>query len=685
MTKKLSPELKDLALEDLKRSGLDKKDFEKMKLSVFNQEECRKLLNKDHVEAGYKIPYFKPNCSSFVETDDYRVRYVKDLPSAGFKSQRYDQLKGTEPKLYFPPNLDFKILADKHRPLTITEGEKKSYAATKKGIPTIGLSGVWSFKCKRLGMNLIDDFKHILLDGREVTLCFDNDVKSNPHVMQALQELAGELERKGAMVKIKYLPFDPYNKIGLDDYLLDHNKNDFDNLPNEDPLHPEIRKLNNELAVVPVGSKILILREEVDPNFPDNKIISLYRPSEMTTLYANLTIPANVNGNIKQVPVFKLWLENKTRRTLKGIVFDPDDERIDYYNLYSGLAVVPKKGCWKKLKKHILENICQGNKNIFNYVIAWMADAIQNPSKRPGVAIVLRGRQGCGKGIFVNTFGQLFGQHFIRLDDSGQLLGQFNFHLKDKLIIFADEAFWAGDQKSEGKIKGLITEPTLQIEGKFKDSFSIKNHTRLMIASNSEWTCPAGLEERRFCVLDVGEKHMQDQKYFGAIVEEINSGGLEAFLHDLVKFDLSGINLNDFPKTDALLEQKIHSMDSVEQFYFNVLKTGDLNNKGDWNNGLVKCKVLQKRYVDSSKDIGVTRRASETAFGIKLKKLCPKLKKKRVSVELKKLCSKLKKKRVSVEVPTKQEAVYLLPDLHTCRTHFETLIGTEIDWDSFDA
>ena len=29
-----------------------------------------------------------------------------------------------------------------------------------------------------------------------------------------------------------------------------------------------------------------------------------------------------------------------------------------------------------------------------------MADAIQNPTDRPGVALVLKGKQGTGKGIF---------------------------------------------------------------------------------------------------------------------------------------------------------------------------------------------------------------------------------------------------------------------------------------------
>ena len=74
-------------------------------------------------------------------------------------------------------------------------------------------------------------------------------------------------------------------------------------------------------------------------------------------------------------------------------------------------------------------------------MIHWMADAIQNPSTRPGVALAIRGQQGVGKGVFVNMFARLFGPHFIQVTQSSHLVGNFNGHQKDKLLVFADEAF----------------------------------------------------------------------------------------------------------------------------------------------------------------------------------------------------------------------------------------------------
>ena len=83
----------------------------------------------------------------------------------------------------------------------------------------------------------------------------------------------------------------------------------------------------------------------------------------------------------------------------------------------------------------------------------------------------------------------------------------------DILILFADEAFWAGDKSSEGALKTLITEEDRLIESKGKDAFQVKNFTRLMIASNKSWVVPTELEDRRFLIVDVSDKRKNDIQY----------------------------------------------------------------------------------------------------------------------------------------------------------------------------
>ena len=83
-------------------------------------------------------------------------------------------------------------------------------------------------------------------------------------------------------------------------------------------------------------------------------------------------------------------------------------------------------------------------------------------------------------------------------------------------------------------LKALITEPFLTIEAKYQNAIQMPNFVHLMMASNEEWVVPAGLEARRFFVLEVSPDRANDHAYFAALWSEMANGGYEAMLHDLV-------------------------------------------------------------------------------------------------------------------------------------------------------
>jgi len=114
-------------------------------------------------------------------------------------------------------------------------------------------------------------------------------------------------------------------------------------------------------------------------------------------------------------------------------------------------------------------------------------------------------------------------------------------------------------------LKTIITEETLVVEGKGVDAEISPNYLHLLMASNSEWVVPAGPEERRFFVLDVGDDRMQDKEYFRALREGLDAGGSENLLHFLMTYDLSNYEVRAVPKTKALEEQKAHSLGAFER------------------------------------------------------------------------------------------------------------------------
>src|SRR5262249_25082337 len=156
------------------------------------------------------------------------VRIKLDKPGADGK--RYRSATGSEPALYVPWLLDAAILADPHKPLFITEGEKKALKACQEGHHCVALGGVWAWRMRRAdGESVpIPSLDRVVWQDRTVYVVFDSDLARNQDVATAESELAKELARRGATVYAIRLPDGPEGqKVGLDDYLMTHTIEDF--------------------------------------------------------------------------------------------------------------------------------------------------------------------------------------------------------------------------------------------------------------------------------------------------------------------------------------------------------------------------------------------------------------------------------------------------------------------------
>jgi hypothetical protein len=426
-----------------------------------------------------------------------------------------------------------------------------------------------------------------------------------------------------------------------------------------------LREFNAVHAVVPFGARAVITRDHVDPvtGFIETDFL---RKPDFQLLYENRQVKIQTEDGPKFVPAAQWWLSSGQRRQYEGIIFDPSSaaDSSRFFNLWHGMAVKPEPGDWSIFREHIKKNICGGNDEYFQYLMAWMADAAQNPATRPGVAVVLRGEMGTGKGTFAANFGAIFGRHYRQVNQVRHFLGNFNAHLHDCLIMFVDEGFWAGDKQAEAVLKGEITETKRMIEHKGFDAKQIENYTRYIIASNSEWTTPMGMADRRFFVLDVGEEKIQDTEFFEALRKQMASGGREALLYDLLAHDLSGINLRNIPQTQGALEQKIHSFDPITSWWFEKLQSGKLpavnEYSEDWPEWVPK-EIIYSDFVNESERTKIKHRSWQTQFAILLKKLCKKISNEKRIASI--------KNRDGVKIDARVYG-FVFPDLNECRREF---------------
>ena len=348
----------------------------------------------------------------------------------------------------------------------------------------------------------------------------------------------------------------------------------------------QLARMNEDHVVVKTGGKVRIAGWETQDVGSGRKVraITFSSPAEMKTLYANrfvLVKGKDANGETvnKRRPLLDYWLQHADRPTAIGFTIDPAGGLFveGRLNLWQDFSVKPKEGDWSLLRKHILDVICGGNKDHASYLLRYLAYKFQNPTTQSEVIIVLRGKQGTGKGRLATLLCELFGAHGLQISDRRHLVGNFNAHLLQTCFLFADEAFWAGDKQAEGTLKRMATEPTLMYEPKGLDAFSGPNRLTVMMASNEKWVVPAAEDDRRFVVFDVSDVHQRDSAYFGALGKELDSGGREAFLYAMLNKDLQDWHpREDMPVTQALYEQKAESADPLVHWLGNILEEGML-------------------------------------------------------------------------------------------------------------
>ena len=329
-----------------------------------------------------------------------------------------------------------------------------------------------------------------------------------------------------------------------------------------------VEEMNNEYAVCKlIGGGVAILHEE-----PGGGGVSFIDQRALALLHANRKV---MSGG-REITADKYWLGHPDRREYRrGVVFRPgQDAREGEYNLWQGFAVREEEGewgvGWEIYHDHLRDNVCRGDEEVFQWLLGWMAHRVQKPWEVPQSAVVLIGERGDGKSSVFKIFGRLFGRHYMSVTQPSQLLGKFNQHLMDKVLVLADEAVWGGSKESEGILKVLISEDKRTIEIKGGAIFDVENCLGVAIASNNDWVVPVGRHERRFLVLRTGRGVGGDLDFWDRMysVMSVEGGGLGRLLYDLKRWDLEGRGWrgNRPPMTDAAREQQDQGVERWVQY-----------------------------------------------------------------------------------------------------------------------
>lgn len=235
--------------------------------------------------------------------------------------------------------------------------------------------------------------------------------------------------------------------------------------------------------------------------------------------------------------------------------------------------------------------ICDGNTELFNYLLQWKRQLILHPERKTEVALVYQSlAHGTGKNTDANftrdySIGKAKSLSCVGVK---KVTGDFNGQLIGKALVVINEASAGGTAYHEqfDAMKDLITDDSLYAVKKGHDGLQIANTLNFIFTT--QWTCAIKIEksDRRYCVFKVNEKwsvsnvnnpleQMERQAFWDKLYSRITGeNGIELarqftnYLKTLDHYPLSII-----PKTD-LKDEMVENSKSKQQRFWDDLISG---------------------------------------------------------------------------------------------------------------
>jgi hypothetical protein len=546
--KELSP--RELADARLAESGLTRKEARALRLEPLTAAQVRKLDPSFRPYPALRIPYFS---QSGRPTGFCRLRYLGEMN--GFdrlrrRQFRYVQAPGTAAEVYLPPLRDWRRLAaDASAALFVTEGELKAACATRAGLPTVGLGGVWSWRAARQQAPLLPALEAFAWQGRQVYLVFDSDYATNPDVMRALVALARELSSRGARPSLVTLPGVPAleeagRKTGLDDFLVARGRAEFDRLVEEAApfsQSEELWRLNGEVVYIRDPGLVVVLADgrKVPPGaFKEHAYSNRH--------YWETALNARGEQKMVKKPLAPAWLQWEQRGELRRLTYRPGAPAVTpegEYNYWRGWGAEPRRGdvsLWREL----LDYTFGADAAARAWFERWCAYPLQHPGAKLYAAAVVWGpTHGTGKSLIGYSLGACYGRNFKEISDE-DLSGQFNEWAENRQLVMGDDVTGSEYRKATMElVKRMITRQTLTVNAKYMPTYEVPDCVNWYFTANHPDAFILEDTDRRYFVWEMPKQVMGDGFYdrYDAWLKD-PAGLAPALLWHLTRLDLGDFN-----------------------------------------------------------------------------------------------------------------------------------------------
>jgi hypothetical protein len=369
-----------------------------------------------------------------------------------------------------------------------------------------------------------------------------------------------------------------------------------------------------------------------------------------------------------RVVINQFWIDPNTL-VFDATAFSPLLQPPTTINFWVAPTAKPCAGNCDVLKAFLLNIICTGSYSTYSYLLRYLAHMLQRPEEKSGIIIVLLGGQGTGKGTFFRILQAIWSRTTIQISDIQEVIGKFNAVLERNFIVCMDEAFFSGDRRALDRLKSLVTEPTCRIEQKYQPARTIDSYHRFFAASNHDHFAHVEQDDRRFVFLRVSDDAKGNHPFFNQLNNTISDPNIiGALVDELLQLDISQFNVRQKPRSTEQILQKLRSLEGFSRFWFEVLTSGDLMGRSDFNSTwidpiFIPTATLMSNYTGFDKRAEWYRKVQQDVLGREFKRLCPSAKHGRHQ-----------------QKHQPQRWGWWLPNLPTARREFEVFIGGPVNW-----
>jgi len=260
----------------------------------------------------------------------------------------------------------------------------------------------------------------------------------------------------------------------------------------------------------------------------------IFKKDGLFIAFENMTYEVlDKNGQICKKQFIKEWFkdENMQYKEVFGVFTENEVCPDHVYNMW-----VPFECTQWELENYkydeskvniylnLIHTLCNNEENVFRFVEKWIAQIFQFPHIKPEVALTLIGECGIGKDKFLDVLVALMGERkrFESISPERDIWGDFNGQLLECMLVHLSEIGKMNTTGASGKVRSMITAPTIFTNSKFKPPVSLKSIHRFVTLTNSlePKTCE-GKDQRRDVVMFGKSTYKNNGQFWDAYVNDI--------------------------------------------------------------------------------------------------------------------------------------------------------------------